>query len=666
MLKANKFPAMVAWFLLALALVGIVACGNNENTSPTANAGANQNVSTGVLVSLDGSMSLDADDDPLTYYWSFVSLPANSVSILSDRRASNPSFTADTEGLYVISLIVNDAALDSAADTVNIVVTDLTLLSAPVDLQATVISSSQIDLSWTASSYNTAVATYNIYRDGLFLTSTTGTTYSDTGLSPEVTYLYTVSVMDGAGNESLQSDQVSAITRVLFVATDGNDLTGDGSNAKPWASITHALDNALDGSTILVKPGTYNGRVRIRGTFPVGITVRSQIAYLARLRSNTMVMTAYSHSSGCSGITIEGFDVAHNDAAASPLVIHIDGGGTGAVHNITIKNNLLHDSYNNDILKINNAAYNIVVAGNMFYNQTGSDEHIDINSVEHIVIQDNIFFNNFAASGRINNNDTSSYIVIKDSNGDNDIYLGSRHVTVRRNVFLNWEGSTGGNFILIGEDGKPYHEARDVLVENNLMLGNASNTMRAAFGVKGGKDIVFRHNTVAGDLPALAYAMRLNTEGSNPVNNSIQFYNNVWSDPTATMRDFSDTPISETVAFALHNNLYWNGSASIAQASEDLINFTDDSNAIIADPFLGSQSNIILPHWSPGETTFADGSSTIREVFNKLVELYGSPGEGSPVINAADPNHSSVEDIFGKPRPEGSFSDIGAYEYATP
>lgn len=655
---------MVTWFLLALALVGIVAC--NENTSPTASAGANQNVSTGVLVSLDGSMSLDADRDPLTYYWSFVSTPANSAATLSDRRVSNPSFTADIKGLYVISLMVNDGMLDSTADTVNIVVTDLALLSAPVGLQATVISSSQIDLSWTTSSYNTVVAAYNIYRNGLFLTSTTGTTYSDTDLSSDVTYIYTVSVMDDAGNESLQSDPVSAITRVLFVATDGNDSTGDGSNAKPWASITYALDSAPDGSTILVKPGTYNGRVRIRGTFPIGITIRSQIAYLARLRSNTMVITAYGHSSGCSGITIEGFDVTHNDAAASPLVIHIDGGGTGKVHNITIKNNLLHDSYNNDILKINNAAHNIVVAGNMFYNQTGSDEHIDINSVEHVIVQDNIFLNNFAASGRINNNDTSSYIGIKDSNGDNDAYVGSQHITVRRNVFLNWEGSTGSNFVLIGEDGKSYHEARDVLVENNLMLGNASNTMRAAFGVKGGKDIVFRHNTIAGDLPALAYAMRLNTEGSNPANNNIQFYNNVWSDPTATMGYFSDTPIGETAAFTLHNNLYWNGSAMITQAREDLINYTDDSNAVIDDPFLGSQSNIILPHWNSGETTFADGSSTIREVFNNLVERYGKPGESSPVINAADPSHSSVEDILGKPRPAGTFSDIGAYEYTAP
>ena len=149
----------------------------------------------------------------------------------------------------------------------------------------------------------------------------------------------------------------------------------------------------LTGSTILVRPGTYQGRVRLRGTFPNGVEVRSEIPYLARLRHNKTVVTCFYGQ----GITLEGFDISHSGQGAGALVIQIqdlidEPGGADYVSRIILKNNILHDSYNNDILKINNGAGQITVSGNMFYNQEGSDEHIDINSVTEVVIEDNLFF----------------------------------------------------------------------------------------------------------------------------------------------------------------------------------------------------------------------------------------------------------------------------------
>ena len=463
--------------------------------------------------------------------------------------------------------------------------------------------------------------------------------------------------------------------QTFYVATDGNDTTGDGSMAAPWASIAGALgslhDNNIDGATVLVRPGDYVGRQSLVGTFVSGVTVRSEVPYQARLRHSSQTVVAYPNSRGASNITFEGFDIAHTGAGASPLVFHIDGaGGNQGIGQITLRNNVIHDSYNNDLLKINNGVTDIVVEGNMFYNQTGSDEHIDINSVEDVIVRDNVFFNDFAGSGRVNSNNTSGFIVIKDSNDDDDQFVGNDRVTVQRNVFLNWEGSTGGNFVLIGEDAKPYIEARNVMVENNLMLGNSSNVMRAAFGVKSGENITFRNNTVVGDLPALAFAMRVNVENPAVTNDEINFYNNIWSDPTGTMgasfggsNDFSDSPAGEVDQWQLENNQYFNGGATIPSSPSETINYTDDSRRIVGDPGLPSQSSLAVPRWDATRGSFADGSSTIREAFVNLVTNYGTPSADSSGVDQAWPEQSPLDDILGNLR--GDTPDVGAVELLT-
>ena len=88
------------------------------NSAPVANAGVAQNVLTGAVVTLNGSLSSDADLDPLTYAWSIVSAPATSTAVLSDPTSVVPTFTADLDGAYVMQLIVKDGTLFSAPDIV--------------------------------------------------------------------------------------------------------------------------------------------------------------------------------------------------------------------------------------------------------------------------------------------------------------------------------------------------------------------------------------------------------------------------------------------------------------------------------------------------------------------------------------------------------------------
>lgn len=89
---------------------------------------------------------------------------------------------------------------------------DITPPSVPTALNSTGQSPTSVDLSWTASSDDTAVTGYHVYRNGTLVGSPTGNTYSDTGLTPNTSYTYSVSAYDAASNESAQTSGLAQST----------------------------------------------------------------------------------------------------------------------------------------------------------------------------------------------------------------------------------------------------------------------------------------------------------------------------------------------------------------------------------------------------------------------------------------------------------------------
>ena len=90
-----------------------------EKSAPVAEAGPNQTMHVGETVTLDASGSSDVDGDQLTFTWSFSTLPAGSLAVLSDVHAVRPTYVVDTPGSYVAQLLVSDGHLERA-DTVTI------------------------------------------------------------------------------------------------------------------------------------------------------------------------------------------------------------------------------------------------------------------------------------------------------------------------------------------------------------------------------------------------------------------------------------------------------------------------------------------------------------------------------------------------------------------
>jgi chitodextrinase len=128
---------------------------------------------------------------------------------------------------------------------------DTTAPSVPSGLAVTGTTSNSASLSWTASTDNVGVSNYQIFRNGAIVSSATGTTFADTGLSPATTYSYTVRARDAAGNTSAASTAVSATTQ---------PGSGGGSGCTATYRTTNSWDTGFQAEVAVTNTGTTASR----------------------------------------------------------------------------------------------------------------------------------------------------------------------------------------------------------------------------------------------------------------------------------------------------------------------------------------------------------------------------------------------------------------------
>jgi outer membrane protein assembly factor BamB len=161
----------------------------------------------------------------------------------------------------------------------------------PTNLVAAAISSSQINLSWTAST--TSGVTYSIFRSttsgfaplsgNKIASGVSGTTYSDTGLTASTTYYYLAEAAN-SGGASAASDQASATTQsgssggTQFIAINaGGPAEGSFAADEDFtggATIDHA--NTINTSKVTTHPAPaavyQSGRIGATTASGVGAT----------------------------------------------------------------------------------------------------------------------------------------------------------------------------------------------------------------------------------------------------------------------------------------------------------------------------------------------------------------------------------------------------------
>jgi chitodextrinase len=127
---------------------------------------------------------------------------------------------------------------------------DTTPPSTPTGLTTTPFSTSQINLSWTASTDNVGVTGYKIFRGGTQVATSSSNSYPDTSLTAGTSYSYTVSAYDASGNNSGQSTSVTVTT----LSSTGTLQVGP---TRLYKTIGAALAAAVNGNTIEIDAGTY-------------------------------------------------------------------------------------------------------------------------------------------------------------------------------------------------------------------------------------------------------------------------------------------------------------------------------------------------------------------------------------------------------------------------
>ncbi len=265
---------------------------------------------------------------------------------------SDTGLTASTAYTYRVSAI-NSVGTSSPSNTASATTsgTTITVPQPPTGLTATAISSSAINLSWSAPSNNggAAITGYKIERstDGgatwstdVANTGTSSTTYSDTGLAPSTAYTYQVSAINSVGTSS-PSNTASATTSSTTSGITLNSVKSTSGTVSASNQITLASVNAGTGSNRLLVVGlSANNNNAVSVTFG-GIALTNAAAsftnndaelwYLKNPSGtgNVVVTTsgptqaivgAYSFSGVNETSPIANHATKHNTAASSPKI----------------------------------------------------------------------------------------------------------------------------------------------------------------------------------------------------------------------------------------------------------------------------------------------------------------------------------------------------------
>jgi len=216
-------------------------------------------------------------------------------TLIADVAATETSLidavTGPTSHVYAVSAVdvAGNESAKSATATVSVPTcsTDTKPPSKPKNVVATAEGCERVTLGWGASSDKggSGLAGYDVYRDGTVLVRVPTTSATDVAVQPGGAHVYVVRAVDGAGNQSPDSDAASVTvpfcggelppaaeagparaTQTLTAVTfDGSDSTDGDGRIVGWAWDFGDGDTAtgVSASHAFARAGTYTVRLTV-------------------------------------------------------------------------------------------------------------------------------------------------------------------------------------------------------------------------------------------------------------------------------------------------------------------------------------------------------------------------------------------------------------------
>ena len=181
-----------------------------DSQPPSAPAGLTANDISPGAVNLEWQFSSDND------FVSGYNIYRDGALILtaSGRIATDSTANADATHCYRVTAV--DRAGNESAPSGEACVTmppDFEPPTAPSMVTATigeVDGQPAVEITWNAATDNGVVRYYRVFRNDVYLADATTTSYQDTGVEADSSYCYTVTAVDGGGNESDPSEPACA------------------------------------------------------------------------------------------------------------------------------------------------------------------------------------------------------------------------------------------------------------------------------------------------------------------------------------------------------------------------------------------------------------------------------------------------------------------------